>query len=47
MRRHSVAKVPQQVVSVAQVAVRSTLGGPITKLLHEHQVCPESARGDD
>lgn len=43
VRRHGFAKVSQQVVGVAQVAVGPTLSGAIAELLHDGQVRP----GDD
>lgn len=43
VRSHGFAKVSQQVVGVAQVAVRPTLSGAIAELLHDGQVRP----GDD
>lgn len=43
VRRHGFAKVSQQVVGVAQVAVGPTLSGAVAELLHDGQVRP----GDD
>lgn len=43
VRSHGFAKVSQQVVGVAQVAVGPTLSGAIAELLHDGQVRP----GDD
>lgn len=43
MRSYSFAKVSQQVVCVAKVAISSTLSSSISKLLHYRQVCPDNA----
>lgn len=43
VRGHGFAKVSQQVVGVAQVAVGPTLSGAVAELLHDGQVRP----GDD
>lgn len=40
VRSHGFAKVSQQVVRVAQVAVGPTLSGAIAELLHDGQVRP-------
>lgn len=42
VRSYSFAKVSQQVVCVAEVAIGSTLSGAIPELLHYCQVCPEN-----
>lgn len=40
MRSYSFAKVPQEVVGVAEVTVGSPLSGAVSELLHDTQICP-------
>ena len=42
MRSHSFTEVSQQIVCVAEVPISSTLGGPVSKLLHYRQVGSEN-----